>query len=69
MRKPEYKPTVIVELRGTDGNAFAIMGRVKRALRTAGADEEYVNRYLQESMKGDYHNLLKIAKEYANLEH
>lgn len=40
MKKPEIKPTV--KLIGHDGNAFSIMGRVKQALKRAGADKEYV---------------------------
>ena len=57
MRGPEKKP--IVHLVGE-----GIMGKVKRALRVAGADTEYVNKYLQESMVGNRHNLLQVAKQY-----
>lgn len=65
MRGPEERPTVT--LVGEDGNAFGIIGRVKRALRAAGADQEYINRYLQESMGGDYNNLLVTACKYVNV--
>ena len=55
MKGPETKPTV--KLIGHDGNAFSIMGRVKKALIQAGADKEYVDKYLKESTVGDepYH--------------
>ena len=66
MRKPEKRPTV--RLVGTDGNAYyGIMGRVKRALRSAGADQEYITKYLQESMTGDYDHLLQTALKYVEV--
>ena len=65
MRKPEKRPTV--KLVGEDGNAYYIMGRVKRALRSAGADQEYINRYLQVSMVGDYDHLLQTALKYVEV--
>ena len=66
MKAPTEKPTV--KLVGKDGNAFAIMGRVKNALKRAGADEEYIKKYLDESMAGDYDNLLATATKYAEVE-
>jgi hypothetical protein len=65
MKGPETKPTV--KLVGKDGNAFGIMGRVRRKLAEAGADQEYVNKYLQESMGGNYDNLLVTAMKYVNV--
>jgi len=66
MEGPEKIPTV--KLIGEDGNAFGIMGMVKRALRAAGADQEYINQYLQKSMAGDYDNLLMVAMDYVTVE-
>jgi len=66
MKGPEKIPTV--KLIGEDGNAFGIMGMVKRALRAAGADQEYINQYLQKSMAGDYDNLLMVAMDYVTVE-
>ena len=51
MKKPISKP--VVKLIGQDGNAFAIMGRVKQALRRSGADKEYIDKYLSEATSGD----------------
>ena len=45
MKGPLTKPTV--KLIGHDGNAFSIMGGVKKALMQAGADKEYVDKYLK----------------------
>jgi len=66
VRAPKNKP--VVKLIGEDGNAFGVMGRVKRALARDGADKEYVNQYLHESMGGDYDNLLMTALKYVNIE-
>ena len=66
MKGPLTKPTV--KLSGEDGNAFAIMGRVKQALRRAGADREYIDKYLSEATAGDYDNLLIVSMEYVDVE-
>ena len=65
MIKPEEKPTV--KLIDTNGNAFAIMGRVKKALYKAGADDEYIKKYMDEAMSGDYDNLLCVTMDYVNV--
>lgn len=58
---------VKVKLTGTDGNAFAIMGKVSGALRKAGASKEDVEAYMQESMSGDYNHLLATACKWVNV--
>ncbi|MCK5096605.1 MAG: hypothetical protein KAR45_00800 [Desulfobacteraceae bacterium] len=65
MTKPKEKP--IVKLIDSNGNAFAIMGRVKNALVKAGADKEYVKKYQDEAMSGDYDNLLCVTMDYVNV--
>ena len=66
MKGPLIRPTV--KLVGEDGNAFSIMGRVKKALMQAGADKEYVDKYLKESTVGDYSYILAVGMEYVNIE-
>ena len=66
MKGPLTKPTV--KLIGHDGNAFSIMGRVKKALMQAGADKDYIDKYLKESTVGDYSYLLAVSMEYVNVE-
>ena len=61
------KYNVEVQLSGNDGNAFAIMGAVKRALRNAGATSEEINKYISDSMSGDYDNLLRTAMEWVEV--
>lgn len=59
---------VDVELVGHDGNAFAIMGRVQRALKEAGATKEQLSEYYAESTSGDYDNLLRVAMDWVNVQ-
>jgi hypothetical protein len=62
---PKYDITV--ELVGHDGNAFAIMGRVRSALKKAGASDEELTQYSNESMSGDYDNLLRVAMQWVEV--
>lgn len=63
MTTPIY-PDVEVQLTGEDGNAFFIMGRVRKALRDAGATDEEIQRYTDESQSGDYDNVLRTAMRW-----
>jgi hypothetical protein len=65
MKGPINKPTV--KLIGKDGNAFSIMGLVKKALMRAGADKEYIDRYLSEATSGDYDHLLVVSMGYVDV--
>jgi len=62
---PKYD--VKVQLSGNDGNAFAIMGAVKSALKKAGASKEEMDKYVSDSMSGDYDNLLRVAMEWVKV--
>ena len=53
---------------GTDGNAFSILGRVQKALRKAGADEEYIQKYQDEATSGNYDHLLLVTVGYVQIE-
>ena len=66
MNEPLTKPTV--KLIGQVGNAFSVMGNVKRALKLAGADQEYIDEYLKEATSGDYNHLLTVSMKYVNVE-
>ena len=66
MIAPTAKPTV--KLTGRDGNAFSIMGRVKKVLMQTGADKEYIDQYLNEATSGDYDHLLVVSMEYVDVE-
>ena len=49
------------QLTGEDGNAFASMGRVKKALKQAGASTADISDYMTHAMSGDYDNLLCVS--------
>lgn len=57
---PKY-PDIHVKLTGRDGNAFAILGAVKRAMREAGISREEQEAFTTEATSGDYDNLLNTA--------
>jgi hypothetical protein len=61
------KYDVVVQLTGRDGNAFAVMGAVKSALKKSGATDSEISEYLSASMSGDYDNLLRVAMEYVEV--
>ena len=54
---------VVVKLVGEDGNAFAILGRVSKALRRADMPEK-AEEYLARATEGDYDHLLAVTLEY-----
>jgi hypothetical protein len=60
-------PEVEVKLVGEDGNAFAIMGRVMSALKSAGVPKEEIDEYYKQSTSGDYDNLLRTATEWVSV--
>lgn len=65
MSDPLY-PEVKVTLVGSDGNAYAIMGKVSKALKAAGHGD-VVDKFQEESMAGDYDNLLRTACKYVTV--
>jgi hypothetical protein len=60
-------PEIKVKLVGTDGNAYAIMGNVQKALKRAGVSAEEISLYLKESMSGDYDNLIATACRWVSV--
>jgi hypothetical protein len=57
-------PNIEVQLTGNDGNAFAIMGAVRRALRHAGVSDGEIAEYTAQSTSGDYAHLLGTAMDW-----
>ncbi|MAG26520.1 hypothetical protein CMI47_13315 [Candidatus Pacearchaeota archaeon] len=53
----------ICELIGKDGNAYAIMGRVSRALKKAGFKHK-IDEYIRRATSSDYNNLLCVTLDY-----
>ncbi len=63
---PKY-PEVQVTLVGNDGNAFAIMGAVQKALKSAGVAREELNEYFNESTSGDYDHVIQTAMAWVTV--
>jgi hypothetical protein len=60
-------PHVHVELVGQDGNAFSILGKVRRAMRHAGVDKDEITAYCEEAMSGDYDHLLQTTMKWVDV--
>lgn len=58
---------VTVKLTGQDGNAFAILGAVDRALRSAGVPKAERSAYYAEATSGDYDNLLRVTMQWVKV--
>lgn len=48
---------------GVDGNAFSVMGYVRRAMRECGKSQQEQQEYSNKAMSGDYNNLLCVSME------
>lgn len=62
----EPKTDVKVKLTGTDGNAFAIMGKVSTALKRGG-HADLVVEFQKEAMSGDYDHVLITCMSYVHV--
>lgn len=56
-----------VQLSDEDGNAFIILGKVKKAMRQAGATQEELDAFQKEAMSSDYDHLLQTCMDYVEV--
>lgn len=63
--EPKY-PQVKVKLVGEDGNAFSILGRVRRAMKDAGVPKSEIDAFTGEATSGDYHHLLSTVMQWVS---
>lgn len=61
-------PHVSVKLVGEDGNAFAILGRVTKAMRKAQVDQTEIKAFQNEATSGDYDHLLATVMRWVEAE-
>jgi hypothetical protein len=61
-------PEVKVQLIGQDGNAFAILGAVTKAMRRAKVDQSIIDQYKEEATSGDYNHLLQTTMRFVDVE-
>ena len=57
----------VVVLTGTDGNAFAILGKVRRAILKSN-HPELIDQFMTEATSGDYDQLLATCFRYVTVE-
>jgi len=57
----------VVKLIGKDGNAYFILGTVKKALEKEGMRQE-AKEFIEKATSGDYDNLLRVVMEYVDVE-
>ena len=50
-------------LAGVDGNAYAIMGYVRIAMRRTGMSREDIDAYIKDATSSDYNHLLVVSSE------
>lgn len=60
-------PNIKVRLVGTDGNAFSVMGNVRRALRKAQVPQAEIEAFSAEAMSGDYNHLLATCMRWVDV--
>ncbi len=61
------KTSIVVKGFGRDGNAFALMGQVTRALKRGGR-ADLVAEFGREAMSGNYDHLLQTCLDYVEVE-
>lgn len=60
-------PRIHVRLAGGDGNAFAILGTVRRALFQGGVATDQVNEFMDDATSGDYDHLLQTCMKWVDV--
>lgn len=60
-------PDVVVQLTGQDGNAFLILGLVRRALSKAEVPQSEIDAFMAEATAGDYNNLLSTCMRWVEV--
>ena len=63
----DTKTDIKLKLVGEDGNAFAILGRARRALGMGGRGD-LVTEFMREATSGDYQHLLATCLAYFDCE-
>lgn len=58
---PVKYPHLTMDLVGEDGNAFAILGRLRRVLKQGHVSNEEIEVVLKDAMSGDYQHLLRVV--------
>jgi hypothetical protein len=68
IRKISDRKRPYVELVGRDGNAFAILGRTREAMREVGWTKAEIAEFTDKAMSGDYSALLGTVCDYCEVD-
>ncbi len=60
-------PDIEVKLIGEDGNAYVILGTVRRAMRRGGVPDAEVDEFTKEATSGDYDHLLATCMRWVEV--
>ena len=60
--QPYKKPEI--DLRGPDGNAFALMAIAKNYLKQLDYDKEEIDQVIKSMQSSDYENLIRVFNKY-----
>lgn len=66
MMEPIRRP--VIKLTGQDGNAFNILGIMRKGLRDEGVSEERISEIMEEAKSGDYDHLLQTVMKYCEVQ-
>jgi hypothetical protein len=61
-----FHPEVVVQMTGEDGNAFAILARVRAAMKAAWLPDDLWSDFYFEATHGDYDHLLQTCMEWVD---
>ena len=59
---------IVVRLTGGSGNAFGILGAVKRALKKGGCTNAEIDEFHRDALSGDYDHLLRVCMSWVTVE-
>jgi|TARA_B100000085_G_C18307527_1_gene416910 Holliday junction resolvasome RuvABC DNA-binding subunit len=59
---PQRKPEI--DIRGPEGNAFALMATARGYLKQLGYDKEEIQQVMDSMQSSDYENLLRVFDKY-----
>jgi hypothetical protein len=60
-------PNIKVQLTGNDGNAFAILGKVRQAMRKGSIPQKQIDEFFEEATAGDYDALLRTCMKWVDV--
>ena len=64
--EPKY-PQIRVQLSGTNGNAYALLGKVRQAMRAGGIEAAEIDSFVAEATAADYDHLLMVCCGWVNV--